>query len=667
MQAKKLIVIHGIGASLAQAVHLLRGLRTLNVSYDNGKAAFPRRYGLLVRRFLRQPEEDPVFRAFQHLLVARVLAGCLEFRACTPADAVECDERALLTAFSDLGLPVTPRARRDRARQLEAEALAALAPVLPALDELSLRLAPAEDGTEPTEPRARQLAQETLTDSNALPGLLATVEAVRGMGESGGDLDTVASAAFYTHWLHADAQRNGTEARYGRDYRYIFVNYHEGIRHLAEWAPADVLMADFPIGALPDFEQEARFLHDRGVRIERFEDHHPYTVEHRAVLDRLRAEGVVGTVALSGECVDDDSPGPRTPDALLCGADMVHSSTLADTPLDCDGARELRRAAHSEDFVTGRHELGMTLTEIIKGGFCKLELVQLLAEAVADNCIGESLEARGWPAAVREREQAAEDARDALLENAYVLSIRRPGDRAVAGGRALGDGSDAPAPPSIDPGNVESDAPAPADEPHAGQAESDSLNLLVAHAYRAEPGQPAIHVGKAVQLYRSMFADLDYVFYCYGSSLLVARRTNQADLSLNLGVLMGAIGGEGDGGHAGAAVARPSASPDYPAQLLGSVNAGNFRGFVDYLAFRLKETGLDVIGTHDRSVPQTGREASAKRVLLVVAAAFLVGLLLAFFHPRFKPDIIRRSNQDFLPQIDSRVEPAAQPPSPGGG
>ncbi len=74
-----------------------------------------------------------------------------------------------------------------------------------------------------------------------------------GLGkESGGDLDTVGSNAFYGAWFKNHFQEEeGREPVYGEDFEFDFVNYSEGIRHLDIHEGCDVYLPDFPIDALP--------------------------------------------------------------------------------------------------------------------------------------------------------------------------------------------------------------------------------------------------------------------------------------------------------------------------------------------------------------------------------------------------------------------------------
>jgi len=74
----------------------------------------------------------------------------------------------------------------------------------------------------------------------------------RGIGkEGGGDLDTVSSNAFYMAWAQNSLKEElGRDPVYGEDYEFDFMNYSEGVRHLAVHSGCDIYLPDFPIDAL---------------------------------------------------------------------------------------------------------------------------------------------------------------------------------------------------------------------------------------------------------------------------------------------------------------------------------------------------------------------------------------------------------------------------------
>ena len=74
----------------------------------------------------------------------------------------------------------------------------------------------------------------------------------RGIGkEGGGDLDTVSSNAFYMIWARNTMKEElGRDPVYGEDFEFDFINYSEGIAHLAVHSGCDIYLPDFPIDAL---------------------------------------------------------------------------------------------------------------------------------------------------------------------------------------------------------------------------------------------------------------------------------------------------------------------------------------------------------------------------------------------------------------------------------
>jgi hypothetical protein len=217
------------------------------------------------------------------------------------------------------------------------------------------------------------------------------------------------------------------------------------------------------------------------------------------------------------------------------------------------------------------------------------------------------------------------------------MNLKRPKqDDKATGGPSMGAGSDVPLQAQSGSGNG-----------------SDDVKVLVSLAVHSAPGKPRMSVGRAIEYYARTFPEVDYAFYSYGNRLMVARRLNQADTALNLGALMPQIGGEGDGGHGGAAVCRPESNPEFPARRLSSVDGSNFRNYVRYLGTRLEKAGYTVAGTTNRSVAvQEDLRRSGTRLAAVTLVAVIIGLLLVMFHGAFERSEIQRSNQEFFPHLN---------------
>jgi hypothetical protein len=254
---------------------------------------------------------------------------------------------------------------------------------------------------------------------------------------------------------------------------------------------------------------------------------------------------------------------------------------------------------------------------VIRGAVCKLEIVQTLLDAMPADDLAARVRERGWDRLVAERERILRDEGERLSENAQLLTF----------------------------------------EPGAANAGGRPVKVLMALAPRGVPGRPRVLIGTATDYFADKAPEADYLFYCYGSSLLQARRVNQSDVTFNLGVLVQRLGTEADGGHSGAAVARPEANPRYPRRLLGRVGSRNFPLFVRYIAYRMEEAGhrLRAVENKSASSGHYMRQGS-RRLVLIAALAVLAGLALMAAFPAFRPAAVRRTNADFYPQVAARGE-----------
>jgi hypothetical protein len=597
---RRIIVMHGWGGTLAEALDCVCTLLRFRACWHGGGFYVAPRTGSLLRQLLADLDDDARLRAFQKLAVSRLLRAEPAAAPDGLAALYRLEEAELRGTFARFGLPISPSCRRRRADALAREAAAELGPVLQGLERVSgVALHDGWPAWTEVETRRRILAGGA--DERSMQAALRLVEAVRQMHETGGDLDTVGSAALYAYWLQAEAAARGETCAYGETYRYAFLNYHESLLALARLGPADLYLADLPIGAFPNLESEARRLAESGMRIRRYEDHHPCTPAQRAGLQRLQDEGILGFFEMSGPAGAEEADA----DTLRCATDMVYDNVIRGKPWDCAGARTLRDAAHAEDFVRGRTPFGRLLTDLIKGGQCKVEIVQTLVDSLPCDDGAARVRANGWDAVAETWRRQTDAMRERLLEHAYLLTLAESGVR-----------------------------------------------ILAALAVHAAPGGARMTVGKAQEFYAEKVPEADYLFYCYGSGLLVARRLNQADVTLNLAELMRRIGSPEDGGHGGAAVARPELHARYPRRTLGTVGTGRFGAFVRYLSTRLDEAGFPVSAVRSRSVAVHVHSATSnRRLALVAGVAVAVGTLTALLNPRFRPRAILESNADFLPGV----------------
>ncbi len=624
----KLIVIHGWGGTFIQAIHTIKQLGDFEVHWQDGTFVIPRRIALIISELLSTQNPDQVTAQLQKLIVSQLLTSCETYDAksySVQENMYHLSEKRVLSDFGHLGIPLTPSARIERAKQLRTEATEALQAVMHILDTITESLKHV-DGTIHTEPKIRKIITNITTPNPETENLILLLESIRDMHETGGDLDTVSSAVFYTLQLASETNEQKESFLYGKDYKYIFINYHESLRHLAKEGPAEIYMADLPIGAFPEFDNDVRYLYEHDVIIKRFEDHHPYTPEHVAMFEKLQADGILEYFALSAPA---DGGEPTNP---LCGADMVFGN-LTPKMKSNTGVLTIKRCAHAEDYVTNRTHLSKMLTNLIKGGICKIELVQLLINSIKENNAPELLAANGWNKLPSIWDESYKKQEVLLLENSSILKFKRS-DKAIAdqGNSALGLGSDVPQP--------------------AGKVK-DSSSIIVVLAPHSKKGEPRITTGKATEFIALQFPDADYLFYCYGSSIMVARRLNQADFSFNLGKLMPLIGSPSDGGHSGAAVCRPESSPKYPSHILANISSANFNKFVRYLGQRVSEQGYELLDIENKQIPasQNNLRQGGKKLLIITVIAAIIGIILSLLHPKFRPAAILKSNQNFFPQI----------------
>ncbi len=598
---KKLLVIHGWGGSYLEAAARVTDLLEVESYWYDGSFLVPRRRAGLLRHLLNEPADDRYITALRKLIVSRFMRSPhAPPNVATDADAYSrFSEDRLRQDFPGFGIPVGPDARWRRSTQLQAEAEKELAPVLEVLHRLQKSPAPAGEAI--TEAAVRERL-ETLSAEAGIGSLLPLLENLREMQETGGDLDTVASAVMYAHRFGGEAKRAGKPFRYGHEYRFVFINYHESMHGFAEHAPADLYLADLPIGAFPECENDIRYLHDQDVHTVRFEDHHPWLPERKRALEQLVEEGKLGFLALGGPEQGEE----QTDEELRSAAEMIYENLIEHTEDDCEAARRLRVATHGEDFVRGRTELGILLTDLIKGGICKVELGQILLDAMENDDAVERLEARGWAGLPEAWKEDIAETAETLRENTYLMTL--------------------------------------------ADSQTKIISALAAHA---DPGKPKLPTGKAIEFFAQNYPEAQYVFYCWGSSLMVARRLDHADTTLNLGSLMPAIGGPSDGGHAGAAVCRPEANPNYPKRLLGRVSTSGFGRFNHYLASRLAVEGYAVASVKNISVPPASSlNRGNRRLAIILASAVLLGLALVTLVPSYRPDRVTESNADFFPHID---------------
>ncbi len=636
---KSYIIIHGTGGTLKKTIEMLAELNSVKANWFNGVFYTNKKIGLLLRKILSDTDDNSkLFSAARKIIVSRLLMSCENPALPEKSENFATfDEANIIDRFADLDIPYGPAARKKASERLkkqgESEFLNAFGKkqeqnkinFASFMNEILHALRDEKNGYI-TESEAFVKIIEIAGNDNSAKDLVQ----LREMGESGADLDTISSATFYAHALKHMAYEQGDNFTYGQDYEFIFVNYHQGLLPIIEEfpEPGNIYMADIPIGTIPDLRSDLTILSQKGYKLVRYEDHHPYSTEQLEMLHSLHTEGMLDYFAMTGPLQGEEVP----VEALKCGGDMVYEALVMGQKWDSPAMAYLRKCVHGEDLAQERSEEGKMLTELIKGGTNSIEIVQTLLSCEKEIDIKLKLSEKGWDAKI-----AKERSDVALLETKFkealqVIEIERPLQDKGLSGQAVGWGSDMPAP--------------------LKKEMKDSIKILIAMAPSSSRKEPKLKIGKAQEYFAREMPDSDYLLYCYGSSLIVGRRLNQADISLNLSVLMRKIGTESDGGHAGAAVCGPEKNPNYPKSILGRVNKGNFKLYCKYLEKHIAEDlNVKVISRKDisSSKPTKSQENGVTQLLILIAVTIIFGSAVIILNPEYRPSKLAKLNsKDFF-------------------
>jgi hypothetical protein len=611
----KVIVIHGNGATYLEIIEKILSILVFKSVWQDGIFYIERKDANLIRNILFNPPDNPFIEAMQMVIVSRLLLSC--FKDSKDVDfnmehANQIKESRIIHEFSKFGIPSGALNRQSRAKQMLEEAkdnLTLLETKLNYLKEILVK----PSGEILFESDAGRII------SDALPTLQDLLDKLRSMPESGGDLDTVASATFYTYWLKKQAIETGKECIYGIDYIYAFVNYHDSLKFLEKYGPADVLMADMPIAALPTFEHDLIYLASKNIHFLRVEDHHPYGKEHVEMFERLQANNMLDFYEMAGPLHNEEQ---QTKD-MRCGADVVFDNLIKGTKNETDGARDLKYWTHCTDLAIKKTEDGELLTTLIKGGLCKVELAQNLVTCIHDNSFTEMFHLKKWNQLADDWDEQFIEIQEQLQENCYISKFERK-----------------------DNGT---------DENNNGHT-----SVLFALAVARDQDKAKIPVNKAVGYLSRSYPEADYVFYCYGASLMVARRTNQDDLTFNLGEIMKAIGSPSDGGHSGAAVCKPDSNPNYPRQQLKRVTKSNFHRFCKYMSMRFNNLGYKNIKLSNSSMePSSGNvKKGNKKLIVIIVITMTLGFLLTALSSKFRRPNVLYTNRNFYQNLETPDEKA---------
>ena len=409
------------------------------------------------------------------------------------------------------------------------------------------------------------------------------------LNDAGGDLDTIASNALYGAWfMQWFEKQNVVPPRYGKDFEFDFVNYHQSFLHLARHKNADIYLPDFPMEAIPDLEDASRALREVGSRFVRIDDHHPLDSKQIELLERLKSEGLAGEYMMSGPIKGE---GEQAEEERTCGSDLVHRAMLEGTEFDAPGLDELRRLAHQQDLHLIKDPddrehpdyLAVDLSKLIGSKYSRIDMTQQLMFVRSYVSIREIMNTTGWRQIVDEYEVELERTCPKLEENLALIEYLVPEDIEEYRGSMGAASMLGSIVKKITFGKVDLELKA-----IQSKLPSRTHKILITLAPFQSRKEHRINVASAIN-YLKRYYSFDYFFFAWGSSLLTTRRFKDEDTTINLSEFMPIMGGPGDGGHASAATCKPPSNAAWPAHRFSKLNRHNFLDYANYIAGRIKE------------------------------------------------------------------------------
>ncbi len=611
-EKKKIFILHGRGNTMDDAFGRLLGLVRVKLRYYQGSYYVDAENSNFVRYLVYASHANPWTALFDRIIAGK-LAICPFFpppSEWTPdASWTKLSEFKVGDKMESYAVPsgVTGAGKRkwcdgffqsiwaDAGRMLDVPI-----PSQPALGEalagLRARLRPPDGGLYlefEYQDAIRGFFGDRADEANAFIAML--IEFQR-LNDAGGDLDTIGSNALYGAWiLQAWQAKHGSPPRYGRDYEFDFVNYHQSFLHLGRHANCDVYLPDFPMEAIPDLEEAARALITVGSFFVRIDDHHPMGPEKFELLKHLKQEGLIGDYVMSGGLKGGEE---QPKDLRTCGADLVHRAMLAGTPFDNPGLEELRRLAHQQDlhFIEDPDDrehpdyLAIDLSKLIGSKYSRIDMVQRLMLVRSYAEMRGIMEASGWRAIVDQYEQALEESCPKLEQCMAMIEFMDPKDvEAKRGGGGLM-ATLGKLVKAITFGKIDLEISS-----IKGSDPRLVSRIFMTLAPFQSRQEHRINIASALN-YTKRFYRYDYFFFAWGSSLLSTRRFNEEDQKLNLSTLASKVGGPGDGGHPSAATCKPGSNPAWPAERFSKLNKNNFHEYARYIAGRIEAgTGMKIV------------------------------------------------------------------------
>jgi hypothetical protein len=610
-EKKKIFIIHGRGNTMDDALGRLISLVLVKFRYYQAGFYVDADNSNFARYVLYDSHTNPYTALFDRILTGKLILAPLypppgDWRP--DATWTKLSDFKIPTKLETYGAPIGASGKKKEwadnffqavwtdAARLFGVPITSQPGLAMALTELRTGLRPAEGGL-CIERELKENIRARFAPLGIDPeAFIAFLVEFQRLGDAGGDLDTIASNALYGAWImQAWEAKYGRSPRYGRDYEFDFVNYHQSFLHLARHKNCEIYLPDFPMDAIPDLEEAARALIETGSFLVRVDDHHPMSQEKLDLLARLKNEGLIGDFVMSGPLKGAEEQ-PR--EERTCGADLVYKAMLEKTGFATPGLDELRRLAHQQDlhFVADPDDrthpdyMAIDLSKLIGSKHSRIDMAQQLAFVRTHEEMRAIMETTGWRGIVDDYEKALEEVLPKLDPCVARIEFLDPKDverrRGSLGwisklGKILR---------AITFGKVDIELKA-----IRKRHPDDVHRILMTLGPFQTRKEHRINIASALN-YLKRYHRYDYFFYAWGSSLLSTRRFNEEDQALDLSVLMPIIGGPGDGGHSSAATCKPPSNAAWPSERFERLKKSNFLDYAKYIGGRIaKGTGMQIV------------------------------------------------------------------------
>lgn len=600
---KKIFIIHGKAIGLQESIAMTMELLYTKIHFHGGKYYVPKNLGRFLRYVIYESHNENLFLAqLEHLMITRLVISAfyLDQTFSPTEDWISLSDLMVEKKINGYDIKKSEKERKEFCEKEFKSTCESFAKLI-CCGEFSLEgiysylkyfhdmIGNNADGKY-LESDITAVLYNTLKENggNADAFVNGLKEIVRN-AETGGDLDTIGSNALYGYWaINSIPEETGAAAVYGRDFEFDFMNYHEGMKHLnVKHRDCDIYVPDFPIDAIPELKNDVAALMECGNYVVRFDDHHPLSPPSKEALDDLKNSGKIGQFVMSGYI----EGMPEIPKEFQkCGTDLIYDGLIKNTKLDSPLWKEFTRLAHVQDLHIVEDKMAIDLSKLIGSKHSKLDMVQKLMQMQKLEDLQNILQTTGWDKEIKAYEDELneqcpklEDAMAMIEYNVPLTSeIRNDYYNKLPGSqktlikivKALTFGF--------------------VDLTGVYIKEIKHSILLVLAPYQSSK-EARINVASVIHYFKDKF-HFDYLFFCYGMSLITTRKINEEDKSLDLNEVAGKIGGPDDGGHSEAATFQPAMNPKFPKTKITKVNAYNFSEYVKYLAMRIQtEFGYRII------------------------------------------------------------------------